>query len=81
MHNPEKAIFRDLVEHASDTMGNAGCNDFDLRDYMNKEEINAFVKAYYDWNGSPEEFEPGRDNSYILPDFAILSFLLDRLVG
>ena len=34
-----------------------------------------FVRAYHDWNGDPEEFDP---NHLHLPNFAVVEFLASK---
>ena len=78
---PCREIFLELVSQASERMGNNGCNDFDLSPYLKTpEKINALVEEYHRWNGDRQEFDSKRDNKMALPDFALFSFLADKLV-
>ncbi len=77
----EKAVLLKLVEQASETMGNAGCNDFDLSEFMVEEQIDGLAKEYHQWNGDPEEFDPKADNSMAVPDFALITYLTKKALG
>lgn len=76
---PEKKILEELIRDVTQTLSNRSCNDFDLSQFMSKEEIDGFVKEWMVWSNCELEFEPG-DNRYTLPDFTILHFLIDKLL-
>jgi len=75
----EKELLAKLVDLASDEFGNHGCNDVDdsFFDGWSIEERQSFVKECHIWNGDPEEYDP---DFLHLPDFAIMSFLADKLL-
>lgn len=63
----------DYEEELSDRI----CNDFNLKEFIpEKREREQFVKDYHNWNGDPEEYNPDNLN---LPDFAVVTFLIERL--
>lgn len=58
----------------SDKLSNAGCNDFELKKFFDcKEDQEAFVRSVYQWNGTPNDFDP---NDLELPDFMVVDFLV-----
>jgi len=67
-----RLLTNDLLNEAADEFANHGCNDFNLKAYLSLKEQQEFVRAYHDWNGDPEAFDPQNPN---LPDFAIMAFL------
>ena len=74
----EKKLASKLLDMASEKFSNHGCNDFDLvtEGGLTAEEADVFQRAFYEWNGSPGDYEPGNTN---LADFAAMSFLSDLL--
>ena len=83
----ECRLLADLLEMASDDFSNHGCNDLDLSKYMQPLEINALVKAYHEWNGDPEEFDPNEEfdqnanNKFRLGDSTLMAFFASRIRG
>ena len=67
-----------LLELASETFSNNGCNDMDPNIWGNftDEERKELVKEYYLDNDEPEEAEEGRDD---LEDFCVMRFLAEKL--
>jgi hypothetical protein len=67
-----------LMRMADDEFANHGCNDFDLvtDGGMLASEADEFRKRFYEWNGDPENYEPGRTD---LPDSAAMGFLAHLL--
>lgn len=70
MKKAYRILAAQLLETASERFTNHGCNDFDPR--CDPQDWLDFVKAYHDWNGDPEEFDPSQPH---LPDWAVMSFL------
>lgn len=66
-----------LLQSASNEFANHGCNDWKFPHTWNQEEKEEFVKAFHDYNGDPEEFNPEWLN---LHDYAVMSFLADKLL-
>ena len=64
-----------MLELASDTFSNHGCNDIEENFYneLTNEEKDAFIKEYHEWNGEPdEEFSD-------LADWTVMGFLAAKL--
>ena len=71
--NPEwKLLAADLLKEVGQEYSNHVCNDWEFPADWSLEDRQDFVKAYHDYNGDPEEFDP---NFLHLPDFAVLGFL------
>lgn len=63
-----------LLEMASDEFGSHGCNDFNLAEVMpSVEDRQALVRAMYEANGTPDEFDPDDDCS-IWYDWWLMSY-------
>ena len=62
----------DLLEIASDKFANHSCNDFDLPESWSDEECDEFTFMMQQWNGDPENHEPG---SRITMDWFAMAFL------
>jgi hypothetical protein len=79
MNKREKVLAARMLDMAGGEFGNRGCNDLDESVYegWTKRQRQAFVKAYHEWNGDPEEYNP---EWLDLPDFAIMGFLADKLL-
>jgi hypothetical protein len=75
----EKELLAKFVDLASAEFVNHGCNDVEdsFFDGWTIEERQAFVKEYHEWNGDPGGYHP---DFLHLPDFAIMSFLADKLL-
>ena len=78
MNAKEKTIAAKMLETASDKFSNHGCNDVDddFWDGWTKEERQAFVKEFREWNGDPEEYDP---EFLHMQDHSIMSFLAYKL--
>lgn len=88
MHNiqltdAEARLLIALLELASDSFSNHGCNDFDLTKAVpNLEDRRALMKSYNDYNGSPEDFEDDEKHGsqYELEDdSALMGYLTCRI--
>jgi hypothetical protein len=80
MTKSEKSVFEALIEQATDAMGNNGCNDFKLSDYMpKKSDRQALIKKMHEDNGDPENFDPTNDYEYF-EDYWLLSYLSEKLL-
>lgn len=79
MTNKERILSAKLLELASEEFGNHCCNDVDESYFTNwtTEERQKFVKEYYNYNGSPEDYNP---KYLLLPDFALMGFLSHKLL-
>lgn len=60
-----------LLEYA-DVLGNRVCNDWEFPDGWTEAEKAAFVRAYHEKNGDPENFDPSR---LIIHDYSVAWFL------
>ncbi len=79
MTHKEKKLTSELLDIASDDFSNNGCNDVPEEFYADWtiEERKNFVKEYHEWNGDAYEYDP----EYLdLPDFALMSFMADKLL-
>ncbi len=74
----EKKLVVVLLRMAAEEFGNHGCNDFDLVEdgKMTSKEADAFMKTFYEQNGSLDDYEPGDTN---LGDFVAMDLLADLL--
>jgi hypothetical protein len=72
----EMALAAALLDEASESYSNHGCNDWEFPADWTRAEKVAFVRAWHEWNGDPEEFD---EKHLSLPDYAVMSFLADRL--
>lgn len=61
----------DLLDAAADKFGNHGCNDWDWPAGVPEADRMAIVRAFHDWNGDPQEFDP---EWLSLPDFAAMRY-------
>ena len=83
----ERALIEHFFKDLSDRYGNAGCNDFNLKEFMpDLWERNSFVRDYHIRNGDPEEYEsvtPDDDQGedYRLADFQALGQLKRTLLA
>lgn len=78
MNKKEIDLLCHFLELTSTEFGNHGCNDVEEEVWKDwsVEERKKFVKEFHDWNGDSEEY----DERYLhLPDFAIMSFLKNKL--
>ena len=66
----------ELLKVASYEFSDHICNDWNFpEDWSNEEKIE-FVKAMYEDNGNPEDFDP---NHLHVPDWLVMSFLGSKL--
>lgn len=73
----EKHIASLMLSIAADSFSNHGCNDWDWPENIPQAEREAFVKAYHEWNGDPEEFD---SRHLFLPDSSVMAYLSARLM-
>lgn len=80
MTENEQKLTAHLLEMASATFTNNGCNDMPecFFEGWTQEEKEALKREYHEWNGDPEEYEEGNTD---LPDWAIMTFLAAKLEG
>lgn len=78
MNQKENALAAQMLKMASESYSNHGCNDWDWPEDWGIKERQDFTKAYHEWNGNPEEFDP---KFLSLPDFAVMAFLAAKLKG
>jgi hypothetical protein len=86
MNSTERKLLIYFLERYSEDLGNAGCNDFDLSEYMSDEEIEVFVRDAFvrnDPRDGRKDFEnlSKRALKRVLPDWRIVDELIDRLKG
>ena len=74
--NEKKVVVR-LLERAADQFSNHCCNDIDLEELTQEEQI-ALDKKIHEWNGDPEEHDP---NSIAFSDWILMSYFAARLKG
>jgi len=70
----ERKLASKMLDMASDEFSNHGCNDFDLvtDGGMTVKEADAFQRAFYKWNGTPDDYRPGETG---LADSVVMNFL------
>lgn len=75
--NEKKLLFA-MLEHYSDIMGNAVCNDLprEWEAMLTKEEWVALDRQFHEWNGDPENHDPNR---IMMMDFSVLYYFQRRL--
>ena len=78
MTTKENQLAAEMLELASDTFSNHGCNDVEDSVYegWTLEERQQFVKEYYEWNGDPENYSPTHLH---IGDSSIMRFLAYKL--
>lgn len=78
MNNIQRKVFIRLLKEVVDILGRKICNDFDLKDVLNKDEIEEFQKYYHKWikDGDPE-FEGNSDS--IEMDWLLILYLRDLI--
>ena len=76
MNEKEKAIIRQFLKDHSHIIGNRCCNDWGFPKDWTQEERLEFTRAYHEWNGDPECFDP---DHLFLSDCAVAEFLAHRL--
>lgn len=79
----EAKVLAELLELASDTFSNHGCNDFELdKCILDLEDRKKLMKSYNDYNGSSEDFEydvKHRSKFELENDAALMGYLADRI--
>lgn len=81
---PETELTIRMLEMFSETLSNAGCNDFDSSLVIpNAAERDKIYKTLCEWNGDSEEYEPyeGSGPDYRMMDWMIVDYLAARLKG
>lgn len=79
MTKNEKILTCKLLKVAAEEFSNKGCNDFDFAHWMpNLAERRALIKAYHEFNGDPENYDPtAKYETY--PDFILASFMAQKI--
>lgn len=72
----QKKVFIKLLKDASEHFSSHCCNDFDLRDVLNEDEIKEFQKYYYQWVKKDDPMFEGRYCS-IEMDWLLMSYFID----
>jgi hypothetical protein len=76
-----KKVALELIEDLSDKQSSAGCNDFNLAEFVpDLEERKALMKKFYQLNGSPEDYEDDLKNGSefkYCQDFMLTTLLKD----
>jgi len=79
----EARLLIELLDLASDSFSNHGCNDFDLtKSVPDLEDRRALMKSYNDYNGSPEDLEDNEAHGSqhgLHMDSAIMGYLSHRI--
>ena len=70
------AVAAEMLELASDEFSNHGCNDWDFPDDWTIDERRELVRAIYQDNGDPQNFDPDR---LCAMDYQVMRFLARRL--
>jgi len=80
MTENEKKLAAELLDMASDEFSNHGCNDMDESVYegWTLEERRKFVKEFWAWNGSPEEYDKNRLH---IGDSSLMAFMSHKLLS
>ena len=78
MTTKEKELAAKMLELASEEFANHGCNDVEESVYegWTLDERKQFVKDFWEWNGSPQDYD---EKCLHLQDHAIMSFLAFKL--
>lgn len=66
----------DLLDKAADEFTNHGCNDWWFPADWTIEDRRELVKAMYEQNGNPEEYDPDQLN---VADWWVMQFLASKL--
>jgi len=68
-----------LLDLAADTFSNHGCNDVSEEMYegWTKEQRQALVKEFHEWNGDPEEYDP---EFLHLGDSSLIAFFAAKIL-
>lgn len=78
MKSKEEMLAAKMLDLASDEFSNHGCNDVEESVYegWTLDERKQFVKEFWEWNGSPEDY----DEKFLhLQDHSIMAFLAFKL--
>jgi hypothetical protein len=65
----------DLLDQAADTFSNHGCNDWDPPASWSMEDRREFGRAFAEWNGDPQDFDPDHPD---VGDWAAMRFLAEK---
>jgi hypothetical protein len=70
----------DLFEHILARGMSRGCSDLLDREIamLTKEEWQEFGKAYHEWNGEPDDYDPNR---VVVPDYGVVDFIKHTLIN
>ena len=77
MNSKEKLIAAEMLESLSNKMADSCCNDWNFPINWSEDEKATFVREFHEWNGDPEEFDPGY---LVLSDFCVASFLSSKML-
>jgi len=75
MNKKEKQLIINFLGELSESQSNAGCNDWNFPEDWTEEEKQSFAKEFYEFNGTPEEYE----GDYDLADFCVVDVLAEKL--
>ena len=79
----EAKLLIELLDLASDSFSNHGCNDFSLlKSVPDLEDRRKLMKSYNEYNGSPEDFEDDEEHGCQYEfdnDSALMSYLAHRI--
>ena len=79
MNKLDKRLTIHFLKMAADEFSNHGCNDFPLKTFIpDLEERHQLVKEYFEWNKSPQEYNPELSYDYF-PDYALMDFMAYKL--
>lgn len=76
MNDSELELASVMLNMAADTFGNHGCNDFNLPTSWSQDKCDEFNLALETWNGTPENYEPGKRTTM---DCSVMSYLAYKL--
>jgi hypothetical protein len=74
----QKKLAAKVLELASDTFSNHGCNDFNLTNLIpNPTERNELVRAYHEYNGDLDDYdEYNVDATDLSPDYRLMDWMI-----
>lgn len=72
MNTKERALAAEMLQLASDSYANHGCNDWEFPKDWTRKERQQFIRDFQEWNGDPEERE-------FLNDFEVMAFLAHKI--
>lgn len=76
MKKNELELAAEMLELASDTFSNHGCNDYYLPEKWSQDECDEFMLAMETWNRSPENYSPG---CRVTDDWMVMSYLAAKV--